>query len=207
MSEANTPADGSAPIEQLPPYRVEGARSSRSSCKACRKKIDKGVLRLGVMIEGPFGSGYLWYHLKCAAKRRIEDVEAAYTEKAWDAGVEVPSIESLRELAAQSAEEKKAKKVAPFVEVAPSSRSKCKQCNEGIDEGAARVVVLRAVEFGNQVRNGPIAVHPRCVAAALLAPDSATEEAGLRAALRANSGDIDARVLERALAELGAVDA
>jgi hypothetical protein len=198
--------DESAPIEQLPPYRLEGARSSRSSCKACRKKIEKGALRLGVMIEGPFGSGYLWYHLKCAAKRRIEDVEAAYTEQAWDPGVEVPPIEELRKLAAESAEEKKNKKVAPYVEIAPSARSKCKQCGEGIDEGAPRVVVLRAVEFGNQVRNGPIAVHPRCVKTALEAPDSATEASGLRSALRANSGDIDAKLLERALAELGQVD-
>ncbi|HTF87476.1 MAG TPA: hypothetical protein VK843_03630 [Planctomycetota bacterium] len=199
--------DESAPIEQLPPYRLEGARSSRSSCKACRKKIEKGALRLGVMIEGPFGSGYLWYHLKCAAKRRIEDVEAAYAEKAWDAGVEVPPIEELRKLAAETAEEKKNKKQAPWVEIAPSARSKCKQCGEGIEEGAPRVVILRAVEFGNQVRNGPIAVHPRCVAAALQAPDSATEAAGLRAALRANSTDIDPKALERALSELGAVDA
>lgn len=199
--------DEQAPIEQLPPYRLEGARSARSSCKACRKKIEKGALRLGVMIEGPFGSGYLWYHLKCAAKRRIEDVEAAYVEKAWDTGVEVPPIEELRKLAAESAEEKKNKKVAPYVEVAPSSRSKCKHCAEGIEEGAPRVVILRAVEFGNQVRNGPIAVHPRCVAAALEAPDSATEAPGLRQALRANSSDVDAKVLERALSELGAVDA
>ncbi len=204
MTEEPTPQ---APLEQLPPYRLEGARSARSSCKGCRKKIDKGALRLGVLIEGPFGSGYLWFHLKCAAKRRIEDVEAAYEEKAWDAGVEVPPLEGLREIARESAEEKKQKKTAPFVEVAPSARSKCKHCAEGIDEGAPRVVILRAVEFGNQVRNGPIAVHPRCVAAALEAPDSATEAAGLRAALRENSSDIDAKILERALSEIGAVDA
>jgi hypothetical protein len=41
----------------------------------------------------------------------------------------------------------------------------------------------------------------------LEAPDSASEAAGLRAALRENSRDIDAAVLERALKELGAVDA
>lgn len=199
--------DESAPIEQPPPYRIEGARSSRSSCKGCRKKIEKDTLRLGVLIEGPFGTGYLWFHLKCAAKRRLEDVEAAYEERAWDEGVAVPSIESLREIAAQNVEEKKAKKVAPYVEVAPSARSKCKQCGEGIDEGAPRVVVLRAVQFGNQVRNGPIAVHPGCVGAAVAAPDSGTEAKGLRQSLRDNSGGLPAGVLERALSELGAVDA
>ncbi len=198
-------AEEPAPIEQLPPYRLEGARSARSSCKGCRKKIDKGVLRLGVLIEGPFGSGYLWFHLKCAAKRRIEDVEAAYVERAWDEGVEVPELESLRKIAAENAEEKKTRKLAPYVEVAPSGRSKCKHCSETIEQGAPRVVLLRAVEFGNQVRNGPIAVHPACVAAALEAPDSATEAPGLVAALRENSTDIDPKVLERAISELGSL--
>jgi hypothetical protein len=192
--------------EQLPPYRIEGARSSRSSCKGCRKKIEKGTLRLGVMIEGPFGSGYLWFHLKCAAKRRIEDVENAYGEKAWDEGVEVPSIESLRQIAAEAAVEKQTRKTAPYVEIAPSGRSKCKQCAEPIEQGAPRIVLLRAVEFGNQVRNGPIAVHPRCVAAALAAPDNASEEPGLRASLRQNSLDVAPAAVERALGELGAVD-
>lgn len=199
-------AEEPAPLEQLPPHRLEGARSSRSSCKACRKKIEKGALRLGVLIEGPFGTGYLWFHLKCAAKRRLEDVEAAYAERAWDEGVEPPPLEDLRRLAEESAEEKKNRKLPPYVEVAPSARSKCKQCGEGIDQGAPRIVLLRAVEFGNQVRNGPIAVHPRCVAAAIAAPDSASEEAGLRDALRANSSDVDAALLERALRELGGVD-
>ena len=32
--------------ESLPPYVIEGARSSRSKCKTCRRKIDKDVLRL-----------------------------------------------------------------------------------------------------------------------------------------------------------------
>lgn len=193
--------------EQLPPHRIEGARSSRSSCKACRKKIEKGTLRLGVKIEGPFGAGFLWFHLKCAAKRRLEDVEAAYAEKAWDEGVEVPPLESLQKLSAEAAEEKKNQKVAPYVEIAPSGRSKCKQCSEPIAQGAPRIVLLRAVEFGNQVRNGPIAVHPQCVADALAQPDSASEEAGLRAALRANSTDVAPAEVERAIGELGAVDA
>lgn len=193
-------------FEQLPPHCIEGARSSRSSCKGCRKKIEKGTLRLGVLIEGPFGTGYLWFHLKCAAKRRLEDVEAAYASRAWAEGVEVPAIESLRALAEANEAEKKARKLPPFVEVAPSARSKCKHCGQGIDEGAPRIVLLRAVEFGNQVRNGPIAVHPACVGAALAAPDSASEAAGMRAALRANSGELPAGLLERALNELGDVD-
>ena len=42
MSEADEPIE-----EQLPPYVIEGARSSRSKCKTCRRSIDKGALRIG----------------------------------------------------------------------------------------------------------------------------------------------------------------
>ena len=69
--------------EQLPPYVIEGARSARSKCKTCRKKIDKDVLRIGILIEGPYGTGYMWHHLKCAARRMYDKVEEAYSMEAW----------------------------------------------------------------------------------------------------------------------------
>ncbi len=62
---------------ELPTHVIEPARSSRSKCKACRRAIDKGVLRIGILISGPFGDGYLGHHLACAARRRLEDVEEA----------------------------------------------------------------------------------------------------------------------------------
>lgn len=192
--------------EELAPYKIEGARSSRSKCKTCRRSIDKGLLRLGILIEGPFGTGYLWHHLTCAAKRRPEDVEDAYKEQCWEDGVEVPPIEELRKLA-EAAEKKKAdKKEAPYVERAPTGRSKCAFCGELIGQGEWRVVVLRSVEFYNQVRSGPIKVHPRCVAAALAEPDSATEPEGFAAAVRQNSRLPDAEI-DDALAQIGDVEA
>ena len=45
--------------------------------------LNKDTLRLGILLEGPFGTGYLWHHLQCAARRRIEDVEAAYAQEAF----------------------------------------------------------------------------------------------------------------------------
>ena len=88
------------PVEpELPPYNLEAARSSRSKCRTCRRKIDKGLLRLGILLEGPYGTGYVWHHLTCAAKRRGEDVEAAYEQKAWTEGLEVPTLESLQDTA------------------------------------------------------------------------------------------------------------
>ena len=102
---AESAQPGTAGEPELPPYVIEGARSSRSKCKSCRKKIEKGILRLGILIEGPYGIGYLWHHLTCAAKRRLDDVEEAYDREAWKEAKElpedIPDIASLRELERQ----------------------------------------------------------------------------------------------------------
>lgn len=191
--------------EELAPYRIEGARSSRSKCKTCKRAIDKGLLRLGVLIEGPFGTGYLWHHLTCAAKRRPDDVEEAYRAECWDEGVKVPPIEDLRQLKDKAEKKRAEKKEAPYVERAPTGRSKCVQCSEPVGQGEWRVVVLRSVEFYNQVRSGPIKVHPGCVADALRQPDSATEAEGFAEAVHRNSRLPDTEV-DDALAQIGALE-
>ena len=61
-----------SPAETLAPYRIEPARSGRSKCKACRRAIPKDALRFGFLIEGPFGPGYLWHHMNCAARRHMD---------------------------------------------------------------------------------------------------------------------------------------
>ena len=33
------------------PFRAEYAKSGRAACKACKNKIDKGELRLAVMVQ------------------------------------------------------------------------------------------------------------------------------------------------------------
>lgn len=186
----------------LPPYRIESARSSRSRCKTCRRPIQQGKLRIGVRIEGPFGPGFLWHHLTCAARRRIDDVEQAYAQRAWDEGLEVPPLQELR-AQVQEAEQKKAEKPEPpYVERAKTGRSKCKNCGEGIEQGAWRVILARKVTFGNQVRVGPINVHPECVAAAMASDENATEAEGFADALRANSA-VDAAEADEVLARIG----
>lgn len=173
--------------EQLAPYLLEEARSSRSRCRTCRRKIDKGKLRLGILLEGPYGTGYLWHHLTCAAKRKADDVEEAYDQRAWDPDLEVPPLEELRKLKEKAEEEKKNRLEIPHAERAPSDRSKCKHCDQPIAKGAFRVVLAREIAFGRQVRSMPIKVHPACVAAELLAEDCQTEVEGFEDALRANT--------------------
>ena len=59
------PSEDAAPEEELAPYLIEAARSSRSKCRTCKRKIDKDLLRIGILLEGPYGTGYLWHHLTC----------------------------------------------------------------------------------------------------------------------------------------------
>lgn len=202
MSE-ETPKDE----EALAPYIIEGARSSRSRCKTCRRKIDKGNLRMGILIEGPFGTGYLWHHLRCAARRSFEQVEEAYEQEAWRQAKEppgkLPSLESLRKLGTEATRRKQEKRELPYAEVAPTGRSKCKHCGEAIAEGSLRVILAREVEFGRQVRVGPINVHPGCVAPELAREDCATEAEGLEEALSGNSPQLSAAQREALWSEIG----
>jgi hypothetical protein len=198
-------ADSTGEEPELPPHRIEAARSSRSKCRTCRRKIEKDKLRLGVLLEGPYGTGYLWHHLTCAAKRRADDVEEAYAARAWDPDLEVPDLEELRKLREKAEEAKKNRKEAPYVERAPTGRSKCKHCQEPIPEDSWRVALLREVVFGNQTRSTPINVHPRCVAAEIRAEDCATDLEGFEDQVRANSRDLEPADVDQALAEIGAL--
>jgi hypothetical protein len=208
MSDTHdTPPEEQAAEPELPPYVIEGARSSRSRCKACRRKIDKGTLRLGVLIEGPFGTGYLWHHLNCAARRRFDDVEAAYESEAWNAAKEPPSklpkLEMLRGLREQAEQRRATRKTIPYAELDPSGRAKCKHCGETMQKGDLRVVLGRAIEFGSQVRTAPIQVHIHCVSATLKAEDCNTEIDGFEAALRANSSDLTPEQIDSTLSRIG----
>jgi ribosomal protein L37AE/L43A len=197
MSESST--------ESLAPYRIEPARSARSKCKACRRAIPKGALRFGFLIEGPFGPGYLWHHMNCAARRHLDKLEEAYARRCWEDGVRAPSLETLRAKAEHADRARKERKNAPYVERAPTGRAACKQCGESIAKDSFRVVMLRSVEFGGQVRRGPVNVHPGCVAAEMQREDCAIEPDGFEVALRANSEGIDTGDLDRVLDEIGNV--
>ncbi|MCA8979658.1 MAG: hypothetical protein KDC14_06500 [Planctomycetes bacterium] len=207
MSDDPNTAEPEEP--ELPPYLIEGARSGRAKCKTCRKAIAQGSLRIGIRVEGPFGVGHMWHHLACAAKRQFEKVEEAYTLEAWTFAKvvpkDVPALDELRELREQAEKKKAEAKKLPYAELDPSGRAKCKQCNETLEKGEPRVVVGRAVEFGQQTRTTPINVHPSCVADALQAEDSATEVDGFADALRENSKGLDEVVLNSVLDEVGSL--
>ena len=209
MSETETTPEETEP--ELPPYIIEAARSGRSKCKGCRKAIEKDTHRLGVLVEGPYGLGHMWYHLNCAAKRIWGKLEEAYAAEAWSLAkvpvdrAELPDLADLVELREEAEKKKAEKQELPYVELDPSGRARCKWCDETLEKGTPRVVIGREVEFGQQVRTTPINVHPRCVADAIQAEDSATGPDGLAEALRANSKGLDDVVLDSAIEEIGSL--
>jgi hypothetical protein len=194
--------------EPLPTYIIEAARSNRSKCKTCNRSIVLGTLRLGIQIEGRYGTGYVWHHLRCAARHQLERVEEAYEEKAWQAAKhppeQVPSIDELRRVREADEARRQARPTLPYAERAPSGRSICKHCEAPIAQGSFRVVLGRETRFGRQVRIGPINVHPDCVPAVLQAEDCATERHGFAQALGDNS-QIDADELQAVLSQIGDV--
>jgi hypothetical protein len=165
--------------------------------------ISKGALRLGVRIEGPFGPGFLWHHLNCAAKRQMDRVEEAYALLGPDPEFQVPPIQDLRQMVEKAEKKKQERKTVPYVEKAPTGRSKCKRCGQAIEKGSFRIAVLRKVEFYGQIRHGPVNVHPACVASELAAEDSATEPETLFDALRTNSRDLTPAEIDQAIDQIG----
>jgi hypothetical protein len=196
--------------QQLPPYIIEGARSGRSRCKTCRRNISKGGLRLGILVEGPYGAGHMWHHLNCAARRHTEQLEEAYTLEAWNAAKEppakIPTLASLQGLAQEADAKRRERPSIPYAEIDPSGRARCKQCGEKLPKDRLRVVLGRRAEFGSQTRTAPIQVHPACVPAALLAEDTDTRPEALAEGLRANSRGIPDADVEALLAAIGPVD-
>jgi len=193
----------SSPGAELPRYVIEGARSGRSRCRTCRRKIAQGQIRLGILLEGPYGTGYLWHHLKCAARSHFEALEEAYRAEAWREAKEEPSslppLEELRELSLQAEKRKRERKEIPYLELAPSGRAACKLCGMKIAKGTLRFVLGRRVEFGNQVRIAPMTVHPGCVTATLELPDCDTAAEDFQDRVRANSADLETALIERGL--------
>jgi hypothetical protein len=168
---------------------IEVAKTGRARCRICRQPIEKGALRFGLEQPSAFGEGmqWVWHHLTCAAKKKPVEMQAALAAFAG----EVPNR---AEIDALIAEGDKTATVFPYVERAPTGRSKCLQCREPIEKGALRVVVERELETG-PARTGTGYLHPQCAGDFLQQEDLITT-------LRQNSrglADADLAELEQAV--------
>ncbi len=143
---------------------IEESKSARATCRTCRQKIDKGVLRFGEETPNQFNEGevsYFWHHLTCAATKKPALVKEALAAFAGN----VPDRAALEELLnSAKAKAPAGERPFPFAERASTGRSKCMQCEELIEKGSLRVAVEREVDTGSFVRKGPGYLHTACAA-------------------------------------------
>ena len=169
---------------------IEEASTGRASCRFCKEKIEKGVLRFGERVPSAFGEGEqtLWYHLPCAAERHAEKLAPVLTAYTGD----VPDRAKLESVVENGLQNPKLASVQK-VDHAPTGRAKCQQCHEAIAKGDLRVGVDRDTEGQMPAVSY---IHLGCAKEYL-------GEAGLREKLARLSPGLSAEDAER-VARLGA---
>ncbi len=174
---------------------IEESKSSRATCRSCRQKIEKSALRFGEETPNAFdpegGPAYAWHHLLCAAKKKPTEVKAALAAFTGT----VPNREEVD--AALASAKETTKPPFPYAERAPTGRSKCLVCEEGIEKGDLRVAIEREVDTGSFTAKSAGYLHATCAA-----QHDFGEEQDLFGKLKANSRGLaepDLNELEQAL--------
>ena len=143
-------------------HTIEVAKSGRSTCRGCRAKIEKGVLRFGEEVPNMFseegGTTFRWWHLECAATKGKLANEVRDALKSYPG--EVPERDKLDKVIADNLHAD-----FPYAERAPNGRARCRVCSETIDKGTVRVAFQRIVETGMGVQRGAGYVHSTCTMA------------------------------------------
>jgi hypothetical protein len=142
---------------------IEEAKTGRAACRTCKKPIAKGELRLGVEVQTQFSDtpSLQWHHLPCGAGKLPAELKEALAS--FDG--EVPDRAALDKAMDDAIKSGKAKPGGfPHVDLAPTGRAKCLQCEAAIEKGAFRVVVEREVDAGGFARRSAGYLHPKCVA-------------------------------------------
>ena len=139
-------------------HLIEEAKSGRARCRSCREAIAKGELRFGEEVPSAFGEGGMamqWHHLACAARKKPQELASAVPGFAGTLPDEI--VKTMEEAAS------KAKPADfPYVERAPTGRSKCLVCEQPIEKDTVRVAVERELEIMGQVRKSAGYLHPAC---------------------------------------------
>ncbi|XP_032677618.1 poly [ADP-ribose] polymerase [Odontomachus brunneus] len=133
------------------PYRVEYAKSDRSSCQACKKSISKLSLRLATVVQSPVHDGKIprWYHANCFfLKQRpkstadidcfdqIRNEDQEQIKKKLEEALKAPPVSGKGKKRANAA---KSGSGDFKVEYAKSNKSTCKGCEEKIIKGETRI--------------------------------------------------------------------
>ncbi|CAB4291550.1 unnamed protein product [Prunus armeniaca] len=127
------------------PWKVEYAKSSRSSCKTCKSPIEKEKLRLGKMVTATQFDGFMpmWNHADCIMKKAkqiksTDDVEGLELLR-WEDQKEIRNYvqsggppDTITTVTTTS-------KVSSGIEVSPTSRATCKSCSQKILKAEVRI--------------------------------------------------------------------
>ncbi|MGQ0506741.1 MAG: hypothetical protein ACT4TC_15620 [Myxococcaceae bacterium] len=147
---------------------IEESKSNRASCRTCRQKIEKGVLRFGEEVPNAFdpeaGPQYAWHHLLCIAKKKPRILKDAMDAHAGE-------IPGRAEIDAAMSEAKESLKTFPYAERASTGRSKCQACGEAIAKDELRVAFERELDRGMGPTTGAGYLHTACARGQLKDPE------------------------------------
>ncbi|KAK4482324.1 hypothetical protein RD792_009477 [Penstemon davidsonii] len=113
------------------PWKVEYAKSSRSSCKTCKMPIDKENLRLGKMVQAKQFDGFMPVIL-------ADDVEGLELLR-WEDQQKIRKYIDSAALQSSSSDSSAFAAVECGVEVSQTSRATCRFCHEKIAKGEIRI--------------------------------------------------------------------
>ncbi|TQE13755.1 hypothetical protein C1H46_000762 [Malus baccata] len=127
------------------PWKVEYAKSSRSSCKTCKSPIEKETLRLGKMVQATQFDGFMpmWNHARCIMKKSkqiksTDEVEGLELLR-WEDQQKIRSyVQSGGPPDTTLATSKFTTKECG-ISVSPTSRATCKQCSQKILKAEVRI--------------------------------------------------------------------
>ncbi|KAG7577283.1 Polynucleotide 3'-phosphatase [Arabidopsis thaliana x Arabidopsis arenosa] len=169
------------------PVVAEYAKSNRSSCKSCSKKIAVKSLRLGLISKGPGGVDMTrWHHFDCfptdsESIASVDDIQGLSALEKEDQDALTKLVEQCGQEPAKKHDEKKEKVKKPLVgpkrfneaptskviaDYAKSGRSSCKRCSQTIVSKDLRVGLVTRDARGFDVTSWhhlgcfPIDWHP-----------------------------------------------
>ncbi|MFK8002613.1 MAG: hypothetical protein AB8H86_23690 [Polyangiales bacterium] len=166
FASANKPAEAkveAAPVPLGPKTndKIEVAKSSRSKCRQCGEKIEKGKNRFGEEYESEYGLSFRWYHLPCAAKK----LPALFGNTLGHHEGEIEERAELLALLSGGGDSTPQEILPdyPDVSIAPTGRASCIQCREKIEKGATRISVEVDIEIRGRMSRGAGYMHAPCV--------------------------------------------
>ncbi|MCO5569861.1 hypothetical protein L7F22_039965 [Adiantum nelumboides] len=146
------------------PFKVDYAKSNRSTCKICQSIINKNSFRIAKVVPATQFEGYLpvWNHATCIFEKlgqikSLEDIEDLDNLRRED----YEKVRAYVENTAPSDDEQSANEVVDgefAIETAKSSRAACKSCSEKIEKGQVRVSTM-VTSFRGKV---PAWRHAKC---------------------------------------------